>query len=393
MKISNRTGSKVIVQIVTWNSEKFLKDCLDSVFQQTFKNFSLLIIDNGSSDKTLDIVKDYSPEKIQEKFKRTNRLFIFHNNKNLGFCRAHNQGFNLRQSEFVLVMNPDIILEPDFLEQIMKAAIKAKKEKIGSFGPKLLKIRSGDWECQEKIKTDILDSAGLKLLKNYHFVERGQGQKDQGQYDQVAKVFGLTGACVLYCRTALEEVKIPKINTARLRSRQTRAAAGAQFSNQIKDLEKIGEYFDEDFFAYQEDIDLAWRLQMAGWSSLYVPKAKAYHYRGTGLKEKPGLREIVKSHFHRPVQVEFFSYRNHLWLLFKNLQAANFFFGFFWIFIYQLGKKTYLFFTKPKILFKATFSFFLKFGRILRKRRMIMRQVKIRPKEIRTWMEKSRFYH
>ncbi len=357
------TKPKLIIQIVTWNSEKFLKDCLDSIFQQSFKNFSLLIIDNGSTDRTLEIVRGYSPDKIKEKFGRTNKLFVFHNNKNLGFSRAHNQGFSLRESEFVLIMNSDIVLEPDFLGQIMKAAIKGGKEKIASFGPKLLKIRSGDPECDEKIRTDILDSTGLKLLRNYHFVERGQGRNDQGQYNKSTEVFGLTGACALYYRPALEEIKIGE------------------------------EYFDQDFFAYQEDVDLAWRLRLAGWSARYVPEAKAYHYRGTGLKEKPSLQEIVKSHLERPAQVEFFSHRNHLWLLLKNLQARNFFSAFFRIFLYHLGKRTYLLFTRPGVLFRAEFSFLLKCGKMLRKRRVIMRQVKALPKEIRIWTHKSHFYH
>ncbi|MDD4995900.1 MAG: glycosyltransferase family 2 protein [Patescibacteria group bacterium] len=386
-----KTRLKLIIQIVTWNSEKFLKDCLDSIFYQTFKNFSLLIIDNGSTDRTLDIVKNYSQEKIKEKFGRNNKLFVFYNNKNIGYSRAHNQGFHLQKSEFVLILNPDVILEPDFLNQIIKVASKEKR--TGSFGGKLLKIKSGDCECEEKIKTDILDSTGMRLFKNYHFIERGQGEKDQGQYDKQTNVFGITGACVLYRRVALEDVKIFKINIARLRSHQVRATAGAQFSNQIKNLEGIGEYFDEDFFAYQEDVDLAWRLQIAGWLSLYVPKARAYHYRGTGLKERPNLREIIKGHLSRPAQVEFFSYRNHLWLLLKNLQTRNFFSGFFWIFLYQLGKETYLFFTKPKVLFKGGISFFLGCGKMLKKRRMIMKQARVLPKEIKAWIQKSHFYH
>lgn len=352
---------KVIIQIVTWNSEKFLKDCLDSIFQQTFKSFSVLIIDNGSTDNSLEIVRNnYSKQKIKEKFNRTNNIFVFQNNKNLGFSRAHNQGFNLCQSEYVLVLNPDVILEPDFLARLVRIANKEKK--FGSFGGKLLRIMTGDAECGEKIKTDIIDSAGLNMLKNHHFVDRGQGEKDKGQYDRLTDVFGISGACVLYRRQALEEVKIND------------------------------EYFDQDFFAYQEDIDLAWRLQSGGWPALYAPQARAFHYRGAGLKEKAGLFEIAKAHFRRSKMIEFLSYRNHLWLLLKNLHWSDFCRYFLWIFFYQFGKKIYLSFTKPKTLFKATFSCFSKFGKILKKRKMVRQKAKVGAKELRKWIEKSRFY-
>ena len=352
---------KVIIQIVTWNSEKFLKDCLDSIFQQTFKSFSVLIIDNGSTDKGMEMVRnDYSKEKIKEKFKRKTSIFIFQNNKNLGFSQAHNQGFNLCRSEYVLVLNPDVILQPDFLAKLVRIANKEKK--FGSFGGKLLRIMTGDAECGEKIKTDIIDSTGLNMLKNRHFVDRGQGEKDKGQYDRLTDVFGISGACVLYRRRALEDVKIND------------------------------EYFDQDFFAYQEDIDLAWRLQSGGWPALYAPQTRAYHYRGAGLKEKANLFEIAQAHFQRSKMIEFFSYRNHLWLLLKNLCWSDFFHYFLWILLYQFGKKIYLFFTKPKILFKAGFSFFSKFGKMLKKRKIIREKAKIRPKELRKWIKKSRFY-
>ena len=156
-------NSKLIIQIVTWNSFKFLKECLDSVFNQTFKSFSVLIIDNGSTDKTVEFIKENcSQEKVRETFKKTSlgrrptgraKIFIFQNNKNLGFSKAHNQGLALAQSEFVLVLNPDVILEPDFLSKLMRVANKEKK--IGSFACKLLKIKSGNVELGEKIKTNI----------------------------------------------------------------------------------------------------------------------------------------------------------------------------------------------------------------------------------------------
>ncbi|MBU4369954.1 glycosyltransferase family 2 protein [Patescibacteria group bacterium] len=367
-------NSKLIIQIVTWNSLKFLKECLDSVFNQTFKSFSVLIIDNGSNDKTVDFIrKNYSKEKIKEKFKKTSKIFIFQNNKNLGFSRAHNQGLFLAQSEFVLVLNPDVILEPDFLTKLMRKAVKEKK--IGSFAGKLLRIKSGDVELEEKIKTDIIDTTGFKIFKNRHIIDRGQRQKDKKQYDKETNVFGVSGACALYRRQALEDVKLPIIrNSSKFVIRK-----GKERSD--------WEYFDEDFFAYQEDMDMAWRLQLKAWPCLYVPQAKAYHYRGVGGKENIGLFELAKLHWQRSKTIEYLSYRNHLWLLLKNSYLKNIFYHFFVIFFYQLGKRIYLLFTKPKVLLKVSFCFWKNLAKMYKKRKIIMKNAKVDAKQMRKWIE------
>jgi len=360
-------NSKLIIQIVTWNSLKFLEECLDSVFNQTFKSFSVLIIDNGSNDETIEFIrKNYSKEKIKETFKKTSKIFIFQNNKNLGFSRAHNQGLVLAQSEFVLVLNSDVILEPDFLTKLMRKAVKEKK--VGSFACKLLKIKSGDIELEEKIKTDIIDSTGFKIFKNRHIIDRGQGQKDKGQYDKETNVFGVSGACALYRRQALEDIKMLLRN--------------GQF-----------EYFDEDFFAYQEDMDMAWRLQLKAWPCLYIPQAKAYHYRGVGGKENISLFELAKIHWQRSETIEYLSCRNHIWLLLKNSYLKNIFYHFFMIFFYQSGKKIYLFFTKPKILLKVSSCFWRNFAKMYKKRKIIMKNAKVDAKQMREWMEKSGLYY
>lgn len=355
--MSKRT--KLIIQIVVWNSRKFLKNCLNSIFEQTFKDFLVLLIDNNSTDQTIEFIKEsYSPKKIKQNFNKRNKIFVFQNNKNLGFSGAHNQGLNLMNSEYVLIMNPDIILEPDFLANIIKIA--DKKKQGGSFSGKLLKVKTGDIECEELIKTKIIDSVGLTLFKNYRFADQGQGEEDKGQFNQEREIFGVSGACALYRREALEQSKLPLLN------------------NQF-------EYFDQDFFAYQEDVDLAWRLRLFNWSCFYVPQARAYHFRQVGLREKPGLFEMAKKHRQRSNNIEFFSYRNHLWLLLKNIYWSEFFYCFFWILLYYLGKKIYLFFFKPRILFKATASFLTGALKMIRKRKIIMSKAKIGPKEFRKW--------
>lgn len=330
---------KVSIQIVTWNSREYIGDCLDSIFSQTFKDFIVLVIDNASTDGTAEF--------IEEKYKN---VYLIRNSKNLGFSRAHNQGIKLTNSEYIFILNPDVILESDFLERIVKKAERNKK--IAAFGGKLLKMKFVNRELNEKIKTNIIDSTGLKIFRSRRVFDRGEGEKDNKKYNREEKIFGISGACVLYRRKALEEIKI------------------------------FGEYFDEDFFAYKEDVDLAWRLQLKGWSALYCPDAFAYHFRTTTYRT--GVNRIgISKHLKKTAKVNFLSFRNHLWLILKNDYWQNFLYHLPFIFCYQFKKILFLLFTQPKVLFQAELSFWKGVRKILRKREMILKNAKIGPKEIR----------
>ena len=325
------TQPKLIIQIVTYNSLKFLNDCLQSIFAQTFKDFQVLIIDNHSTDGTLDFLK-----------KRFPAVSIFRNFKNVGFAKAHNQGFVLRKSDYVLVLNPDVILEPDFLEKLLTTA--ENKKRGFSFGGKLLKIKSGNQEIGEKIKTKIIDSTGLKITPLFRAIDRGEGEIDKGQYDLQKEVFGISGACVLYRK---------------------------------KTLKRIG-FFDESFFAYKEDVDLAWRSRLYGLRSYYVPAAIAYHYRGAAKQKQLSQNSVVT----------FYSFRNGIFLLLKNVHWQNFIFCFPLIFTYQFIKAIYLLFFRPKIFFEGVYSLLLKFPLIYRKRQKIFRRAKMT-----AWQFRKKFFH
>jgi len=329
--------SRVSIHLVSWNSLKFLPDCLDSIFNQTFRDFSVIIIDNASIDGTRDFLSKINNQQCR----------VIFNNRNFGFAKAHNQAIRLSSAPYVLVINPDVILEEDWLEKIIE--IMEKDERIASVGGKLLKIRFGEIGIQEKIKTNIIDSTGLEIYKNRRVVDRGENEEDRGQYDNEEEVFGLSGSCVLYRRLALEDIKL-KID---------------------------GDYFDEDFFAYKEDIDLAWRLRLAGWKNYYLPEAKAYHFRQVSLSKR----------FSQSSWVNFLSYRNHLWMLLKNDFWQNFFRHFWFVFWYQLVKELYLFFTQPLILFKASFSFWRRFLKMWQKRKFILKKARVGPAEIRKWFK------
>jgi GT2 family glycosyltransferase len=298
--------------IATWNSKKYLPELMKSIFDQTILTredydikISIDIVDSGSVDDTVDYLKRECPE-----------AHILRNTKNLGFAKSYNQAIRMSATDFVLILNADIVLEPNYLEKLL--AIIKKDEKIGSVSGKLLRAISGESYGQgffEIKKTKIIDSCALEMKKNRRFINVGEGEEDKGQFDNLRDVFGFCGAAVLYRRSALEKVK---------------------YEN---------EYFDEDFFSYKEDIDLSWRLNLAGFKAIFNPDAIAYHFRGVQITTKKYTNfSVAKFYKKKNRLVRFFSYRNHLLCLFKNENARDFWHNFFPIFWYEFRKFIFLLF-------------------------------------------------
>jgi GT2 family glycosyltransferase len=231
---------KLAVNIVTFNSAPDIVDCLKSLRQQTFRDFRIYILDNASKDDTLSLIRAFDARVISS-------------NVNTGFCKAHNELVRATDSEYVLFLNPDTILRSRFLEELI-LALDARSDAASASG-KLLRMDGR-----------TLDSTGIVMLRNQRHLDRGAGEADSGQYDVFGEIFGPSGAAAVYRRKALEDAAID------------------------------GQYFDEDFFAYREDADLAWRCRRLGWSSLYVPSAVALHRRRVTPERRGNLPKLINCH-------------------------------------------------------------------------------------------------
>lgn len=283
---------KISIHVVAWNSMPFLLDCLASLEKQTYKDFQVLVIDNGSTDQV--------QISLQEKYPHVRCL---RNMRNLGFSSAHNQGIRYAlehwdgedlNEKFILVANPDVLFTPTYLEEIVGTF--SEKESCGSFGGKILRAYGDhvvDEVLKETIQSDRIESAGLVFRKNYLFTNRGSGELDEQQYNEPKSVFGFSGVCVCYRASALQSVR-------------------------YKD-----EFFDQDFFTYQEDIDLAFRLQYAGWQAWYVPKAVVYHYCGEYEQKRETFRAFLKERRNMSEKKRLLTVRNHWLFLFKNLDVVS----------------------------------------------------------------------
>ena len=254
-------GASVAVTIVTYNSGRFIRRCLESVLDQRVSLRDLIVVDNGSCDGTVDILERFE-----------DRVQVVYNEENLGFAAAQNQAIAMTDADWILVLNPDVLLMPGFIAALV-AAGEAEPD-IGTVCGKLLSM-SADFHFSSP---SAFDSTGIYFTPTLRHFDRGNGQLDRGEYDRFDYVFGATGAAAMYRREMIEDVRID------------------------------GEFYDPDFFVYREDADVAWRAQLLGWKCLYVPVARGYHVRTA----TPANRKCL------PREINMHSVKNRFLLRIKN---------------------------------------------------------------------------
>ena len=231
---------RVLVSIVTHNESRDVERLLPSLFSQTFRDFVIVAVDNASEDGTRATFAAF--EKVTPV-----PLTVVPSRENLGYTGGHNLAIGMAVetgAHWVLVLNSDVVLAPDFLERLLEEADRPEHARAGAFTGKIFRARG-----PELLPTTVLDTVGIRMTKNGRHFDIGAGLPDDGRYDRGAEVFGVSGCIALYRTAALADVKI---------------ATG---------------FFDGDFFLYREDVDLAWRLRGRGWAARCVPEARAWHRR------------------------------------------------------------------------------------------------------------------
>lgn len=260
--------ARVLISIVTFDSQRHLARCLESVQAQSWTDREVHLWDNASKDNSVPIAREHGDAVSK----------IHCSPQNVGFCAAHNRIIAGISSDYVLVLNPDVMLEPDFLAILVDAL--DKDPAAGSATGKLWRWQADDDHAS--LARKVLDTTGMYFTPNQRHLDRGSEEPDRGQYDAREYVFGASGAAAFYRRAMLEDVQAD------------------------------GEYFDEAFFAYREDADLAWRAQWLGWRCLYVPEARGYHVRKVLPKRRASLPAAINMH----------SFKNRFLLRIKNMDAS-----------------------------------------------------------------------
>ncbi|HEY5488453.1 MAG TPA: glycosyltransferase family 2 protein, partial [Candidatus Limnocylindrales bacterium] len=245
---------RITISLVTYNGARWLPGCLASLRAQTLTDYELLVIDNASTDATLAL--------LREERERNRRIRLDESSENLGYARAHNRNITAARGEFVCLLNQDIELDPGFLGDALAAfdgrpgvgAVQARIRRLDDAGG----------------RTDTLDTTGLEMGRDRRVVSRAQGDPDGPEHARQGPVFGADGPAPIYRRAALLDARLP-------------ATHGGW------------EVLDEDFFMYKEDVDLAWRLRLFGWTAWYAPEAIAWHARGAGGSPARTLLAIART--------------------------------------------------------------------------------------------------
>jgi len=247
----------VSVVVVNYNGARHLNHLLDHLAHQTRIDFDLYVVDNGSTDNSLALLSEKASG-------LPFNTYIIENNSNLGFGPATNQGIRASSAPWIATLNNDTRPEPDWLERILEATTSMNR--VGMVGSKLLR---------DQDPTQI-DSAGIAMdWMGIAWDWRGGEDDDPGE-STIQEIFGPCAGAALYSRTMLTEVGL----------------------------------FDDNFFAYLEDVDLAWRARLAGWQAVLQPSARALHAHSATLGDASPLKRFLLA-------------RNKVWLLAKNYPCMD----------------------------------------------------------------------
>lgn len=237
----------VSAAILNWNGGDLVVDCLRSLLHQTHRIEDRIVVDNASTDGSLERLKAEDPG-----------LSVISNARNLGFAAAANQAVAAAKGDWILLANLDVEFELDYVARLVAAG--EGDPSIGSVTGKLLRARTDGVPA-------TVDSTGHILFRNGWAANRGEGLPDSGQWDRAEEVFGVTAAAALYRMRMLREVSHGRARP-----------------------------FDERFFAYIEDVDLDWRMRWLGWKAWYEPVTAWHHRSATGARRSPFiLRHIMKN--------------------------------------------------------------------------------------------------
>ena len=323
----------VSIILINFNGLADLPGCLRSVKSQDYRDIELIMIDNDSSDGSTEILREFADDpESRERFAGDSPRLIA-NESNTGFSPALNQGIRESTGDLVMPLNTDIVLEEGFVSSLVSAV---GEEGVGSASGKLLRFPPFG-------RDNVIDSVGHVIFANRLAENRGEGERGVDCYLEAGETFGTCGAAAMYSRRMLEDVAV------------------------------AGEYFDEEFFAFWEDLDLDWRARLRGWRCVYEPGAVVYHRRGGA-----GYRKSLL--------VEYHNYKNRYLMIVKNDSVRQLLKNLPGIIITDVLKAGALFIRCPRALLSLGEVARLMPG-MLRKRRIIQGRRVVPASEMEVWFK------
>lgn len=295
---------KLTIGLLTYNDHKYLPYFWESLSKQSIiSECEIFCIDNNESNSTKDIIAA-----TQTKF--PNKIKFIQSKTNLGFAKAHNFMMNAASSRYYLCLNNDIVMDEFCIERLIDSI--SKMENTASVQPKLLY-----WDFERNRKTATIDSLGLGKTKHHSFYELCSGGNDR-EITSPMKIFGCTGAFVIYDLDKLKNIAM--VHDDKL----SEIFLGSINIDEYEIVDKAYiEYFDDSFFMYKEDVDLAWRLNRKGYFAYLVPNAVAWHDRTAKQLDSNYFIHLISRKVGHSDLNRKLSHRNHIKMLVKNLKVRD----------------------------------------------------------------------
>jgi GT2 family glycosyltransferase len=311
---------KVAIIIPSWNGKRHLQRCLPAVLAQTFPHFEVVVVDNASTDGSVEWVQEHFPQ-----------ITLIVNDSNLGFAEANNIAIRTTSAPYVATLNNDTQVETTWLSELVNSM--TSDSRVGMVASKILYMQP----------PHLVDSAGIGVSRAGLAQNRYNGMQENSAETEPYEVFGPSAAAALYRRAMLDEIGL----------------------------------FDETFFAYHEDTDLAWRARLMGWRCLYVPTARVYHaHSATGRQGSPFKRYLLA--------------RNGLWTVIKNYPSPDLWLYLPEIVFYNLLSIIYrLILERSWSPVRGSLAALRQVRQALRQRRLIQKQRCVSSRDMRKLMSPS----
>jgi GT2 family glycosyltransferase len=304
----------ISVVVVNYNGRHLLEDCFRSLTQQSYRNYEIILVDNGSKDDSISFMKEHYPN-----------VRIVQLSSNIGFAGGTNAGIKEAKGEYLLTLNNDTCVFSDFMEKLIQPMMR--EPAVGMCASKMI-------SPDKKI-----NSTGICISRSGAAWDRGGFEQDNGQYDHEEEVFGPCAGAALYRKTMLDEIDL----------------------------------FDEDFFLFMEDVDLAFRARLAGWKCIYTPEARVIHKHGGTAGYQSDLSI-------------YYGNRNLVWYVVKNFPPRTLLLSSPWIITRNCADIPYYFIRgKGHAVIRAKIDMVKGLLSMARKRRNIKRQVPAC--EIEKWIQ------
>jgi GT2 family glycosyltransferase len=293
----NTRRNAVSVVIVNYNGENLLPDCLNAVYGQTHVPTEIIVVDNASPDKSVEVIR-----------RDHHRVTLLAEPENLFFAAGANRGIAAASGEFILLLNNDCMLDPQYIEMALIPMLE--RDDIGAVTGRIMRIDGATF-----------DAAGQVISRSRKPLDRGYGQADNGQFSEPEEVHSAGGVAPLIRRAMLDDIAVE------------------------------GQWFDEAFVQYYEDLDLFWRARNLGWRSWYTPAATARHYRGATGQSGRAVQGWVRSFAfaNLPPELQVHVLKNRYAVMAKNDRLGSWLLNLPWILAYEFKIFAYILMVRPSL--------------------------------------------